>query len=284
MSNSDTALIILGCLFLFGAVFIGIPLIFWWISTTIHPENTLFMKNSRERLGNNWGIPIAITAIPIGISILFSIGEQIFGVIAQIGGAVIGGVSGELGDAVLIVFTFVAVVLVFGISILIAILKWGINSALILGTSQFYIKFIRKIEVKLEQIFEPFKKRSTFMKALATYILTAIFTFLWGLLLVIPGIIASYSYALAYLIIVDEPEISAIEAIRKSKKMMYGYKAQRFWLDCRFIGWHFAAVFSFFIGYLWLTPYMLTSYANFYDKVRREYESKDSVNAIKNNL
>ena len=95
-----------------------------------------------------------------------------------------------------------------------------------------------------------------------------IFILLWTLLLIIPGIIATYSYAMTFFIIADDPQAGALEAIGRSKEMMRGHRWKLFCLFLRFIGWSLLCLLTFGIGFLWLTPYMQTSLAHFYDDVR----------------
>lgn len=111
-------------------------------------------------------------------------------------------------------------------------------------------------------------------------LLMGIFVFLWMLLLVIPGIIKAFAYALTPYILVDNPELSANEAINLSKKMMKGHKFDLFWLSLSFIGWALLCVLTLGIGLFWLMPYIYTSYAAFYQDVKAEYEAK--TNSINN--
>ena len=78
-----------------------------------------------------------------------------------------------------------------------------------------------------------------------------IFVFLWSLLLIIPGIIALFSYSFVYLIAADEPDLLAMEIIAKSKKLTRGHKWQIFRLFWRFFGWFLLSCMTFGIGFLW---------------------------------
>ena len=96
------------------------------------------------------------------------------------------------------------------------------------------------------------------------YVLMMIFVYLWMLLLIIPGIIAALRYSQAYYILRDNPEISALEAIRRSKEMMKGHKGRLFMLYLSFIGWWLLGILTLGIGFLWLCPYVYTAQAHFY--------------------
>ena len=97
------------------------------------------------------------------------------------------------------------------------------------------------------------------------------FISLWSLLLIIPGFIKLYAYALTPYILIDNPELSANQAINLSQKMMKGHKFDLFFLHFSFIGWVFLSIFTFGIGLLWLLPYMMTAQAAFYQDVKKEY-------------
>lgn len=102
-------------------------------------------------------------------------------------------------------------------------------------------------------------------------LLMCIFTFLWSLLLVIPGIIKMFSYAMTKYILEEYPELTASEAIDRSRAMMRGHKFDLFWLYLSFIGWGILCLFTAGIGYLWLVPYMETAEAAFYEDVKADY-------------
>lgn len=113
-----------------------------------------------------------------------------------------------------------------------------------------------------------------YLKVVWTMFLYCLYTFLWSLLFLIPGIIKAYSYALTPYILKDNPELSANEMIDLSRAMMRGHKFDLFCLHLSFIGWAILCIFTGGIGTLWLMPYMLTAQAAFYQDVRTEYMSK----------
>lgn len=109
-------------------------------------------------------------------------------------------------------------------------------------------------------LFDPF---GMFLKFLWLNILINIFTFLWSLLFIIPGIVAAYRYSMAVYIMLDNPEYSASECIRLSKEMMDGKKLDLFILELSFIGWLLLTVIPF-VG-IYVMPYMEITRANFYN-------------------
>ncbi len=143
-----------------------------------------------------------------------------------------------------------------------------------LGLAIFSLAISRNQEAKLEQIFQGFNRYGT---ALGTYLLMALFTLLWTLLLIIPGIIAALSYSMTYFILVDDENIGANDAIDKSKKMMDGYKWKLFCLGLRFFLLALLCILTLGIGFFWLFPYMQVTYAKFYDDVKSNYIETQQV-------
>lgn len=143
-----------------------------------------------------------------------------------------------------------------------------ITGPLTVGISLVFLNIARGYQADVGQMFEGFK---IFGQALAAYFLILVFTILWTLLFIIPGIIAGISYSMTYFIIVDNPGIESSAAIGLSKEMMRGYKWQYFFLGFRFLGWMLLSMLTLGIGLLWVIPYMNTSYAHFYEMVRRNY-------------
>ena len=140
-----------------------------------------------------------------------------------------------------------------------------IAGPLTLGMAIFSLSLSRNQNPKLDQIFLGFKRFGT---SLAAYLLIILFVILWSLLLIVPGIIASLSYSMTFFILVDDSSVGARDAIRKSKKMMYGNKWKFFCLELRFLGWVILAMLTLGIGFLWLVPYVKISMAKFYDDIK----------------
>ena len=115
-------------------------------------------------------------------------------------------------------------------------------------------------------------KSPLYSKSIVLYLLIAIYTFLWSLLLIVPGIIKSLSYALAPYILAENPELKANEAIEKSMAMMNGHKMQLFLMWLGYVGFALLSIFAFCIPLLWLYPYYQVVMAKFYEEVKSEYK------------
>lgn len=109
-----------------------------------------------------------------------------------------------------------------------------------------------------------FSKFDQFGQGFAQAFLRGLYVFLWSLLLIIPGIVKSFSYAMTPFIMVEHPDMSANEAITASRELMDGRKTDLFWLGLTFIGWSLLSLLTLNLGSIALNPYMNAAYAAFY--------------------
>ena len=133
------------------------------------------------------------------------------------------------------------------------------------GYLSFFLKISRNEDVEINELWS---KTSMFMTFIAAAILISLFTTLWTLLLIIPGIIAAYSYQMTLYILLDNPNMNVMDAIKESKRMMKGHKMDYFILQLSFIGWIILGIFTLGILYLWLVPYMNVTMCNFYNNLK----------------
>ena len=112
--------------------------------------------------------------------------------------------------------------------------------------------------------------KENFTGALLLGFLQNIFITLWTLLLIVPGIVKSYSYAMAHYLRQDDPsrDKQAVEYINQSKEMMEGHKWQLFCLDLSFIGWYIVGALCLGIGVFFVIPYHEVARANFYEELK----------------
>lgn len=146
---------------------------------------------------------------------------------------------------------------------------WGLVQFIIGGTIQlgytvYLMKQYHRQETRLNDLFSQFFR---FGQGFAQKFLCGLYTFLWALLFIIPGIIKSYSYAMTPFILADHPELTANEAITRSRVLMDGHKFELFVLELSFIGWELLSILTLGIGLLWLIPYMSAARAAFYREI-----------------
>lgn len=114
---------------------------------------------------------------------------------------------------------------------------------------------------------------SDYVRNAVSILLVYLYTLLWTLLFIVPGIIKGLAYSLTPFIVKDNPQLSPNQAINLSMKMMKGHKFDLFYLYLSFIGWILLAMLTLGIGLLWVIPYMQTSMAAFYLDVKNDYNN-----------
>lgn len=128
-----------------------------------------------------------------------------------------------------------------------------------------FLRLLRKDPQEPGYLFQEFNRR-----IYSTILLSWAYILLWALLLIIPGIIKGYSYAMTPYILEDRPELSGDKAIEESMRMMSGHKWELFCLHLSFIGWELLCLLTLGIGQLWLKPYISTAEAAFYENLKAE--------------
>ena len=135
------------------------------------------------------------------------------------------------------------------------------------GFSLFVMNSVRRSQPAIGNLLDGF---GMFPRVLFLIILQIVFIFLWSLLLVIPGIIAAYRYSFAVYVMIDHPEMSAMDCLRESKRLTTGYKRQLFLLDLSFIFWFLLTMIPVvgYIAQVYVTPYMESARVLYYEQIR----------------
>ena len=135
------------------------------------------------------------------------------------------------------------------------------------GVAAMFLKQTRTGEkMDIGDIFNGF--RDDFSNTFLIGLMTFVFTFLWSLLFVIPGIVKSYSYSMAMYVKVDHPDYDWKQCIDESQRMMQGHKGELFVLDLSFLGWMIIGACCC-VGTLWVNAYMAAAHSQFYENLRR---------------
>ena len=217
--------------------------------------NSELRAQARERLEGQWGTFVLMTFLMLVIQTILQIPGYI--------GSLLEVLSPENVLASLS-FSNISNIL----SLLALPLSWGLTVSL--------LRNHREESVDLENLFDGFRG-GRYTRVFCALFLVNLFTFLWALLLIIPGIMKAFSYALTPYILLDEPELTARQAITRSCEIMQGRRWKLFCLYLSFIGWGILCLLTFGIGFLWLVPYMNASIAAFYEDARAEYEAENSI-------
>lgn len=143
----------------------------------------------------------------------------------------------------------------------IAILPIGI------GTTYYVMNLIRGNNMDIKEIFSKYKY---YIPILIVVALIFVFTFLWSLLLIIPGIIYALKVSMSGFIMADELDENTkpMEVLDKSKSMMEGHKWEYFVFNLSFIGWFLLIPITLGIVLIWLIPYIQTANIMYYEKLK----------------
>ena len=164
---------------------------------------------------------------------------------------------------------------VYGLAVLLSLLflfflAYPLVIAFANSFSRLYYKSYRAILSNLKwMLFEDVLHGSVGMFVMG--LVTAVFS----IALVVPGIIASLSLFLTPYLLKDYPDLSIVETLRLSRKMMKGHKMQLFLLQLSFIGWILLNILTLGLASLWIAPYMMTTFAAFYHDVREQFIMKE---------
>ena len=151
------------------------------------------------------------------------------------------------------------------ITLIMILLRIFLFNPLEVGGYRFFKKNIQEPGVSVGVITEGF---GDYGRTFLTLFLRDLFLCLWFVLFFIPGFIKTYSYRLVPYIIKDNPELSATEAITRSRELMNGHKWEAFVLDLSFIGWYLLGFLTFdILNIFWTAPYHESSKAEFYLKL-----------------
>ena len=142
-----------------------------------------------------------------------------------------------------------------------------VENAATVGQSNYFIKNTDS-KPTFADAFAGFKVK--YLRNCGTLFLMSIKLVLWSLLLVIPGIIKFYEYAMIPYILADDAEISSKDAFKKAREMMKGNKWRLFKLNFSFIGWEILCGLTLGLGTFFLLPYIHAANAEFYVELKNK--------------
>jgi len=144
------------------------------------------------------------------------------------------------------------------------------------GMTYFLVKFVTDQKYEFNDIFHFAKD---FGRCLGTNLLAGIKVFLWALLLIVPGIMKAFSYAMIPYLLADEKykDLKITEILAKSEEMMNGHRMDLFMLILSFIGWHILAAFTLFLLEIWVAPYQSVAMTKFLNDIKTKAEGGSTV-------
>ena len=231
-----------------------------------------FRSIARDALKGRWGIAVIAGLLASLLGAIGATGPQVKLNITDNGASInfmfgnqqvyssVGGWVPELNA-----FIVGGAIYMIVLALAMAAVLFVLGSVISLGYSRFNLELVdRQNEAQIGTLFGYFPH---WKKAAIAKLLQSVYVVLWSLLLIIPGIMASYSYAMTDYILAEHPDMTASEAIERSKEMMSGNRFRLFCLEFSYIGWSILCGFTMGIGYLWLRPYKQAAIAAFYREV-----------------
>jgi len=164
-------------------------------------------------------------------------------------------------DAGTLAFLLALLVPLAGVILVFSLLRLTLGCIVWVGYAYFNLNLYDGQEPRPGDLFSHY---SNFKTLLCSQLLVLLYTFLWSLLLIVPGIIAGYSYAMTPFLLAEYPDLTASEALSLSKEIMRGNRWRLFCLHLSFIGWQILSSFTMGIGGLFLRPYIAAAETAFY--------------------
>jgi hypothetical protein len=153
------------------------------------------------------------------------------------------------------------------ISMVVGVFTGIASSALSIAYAHYVLSFVRGKKEELKDVIDFMKKN--WVKAFIVSLLAGLFIALGFVLLIIPGIIAAIGLMFYQEICADNPEMGAMDVIKKSWEMTKGHKMDLFVIGLSFIGWCLLACLTLGILYIWLMPYMVVTFTLVYEKLKK---------------
>lgn len=191
-------------------------------------------QNAKNQLKNNWGLAIGIIIVCTLISCIPNL-------------------LVEINDESL------------AIAIIIPIITLVITGPLTIGQCKFFINLANRSNPKFSDLWYGF---NNILKAIGVTLLVGIIVSIGTILLIIPGIILSFMYSQVYYIMTENPEMSIIDCLKESSRIMKGHKMDLFVLELSFLGWVILMGITFGIAGLYVLPYYSATLTNFYLEIK----------------
>ena len=168
----------------------------------------------------------------------------------------------------------VLIVLLFGI-----LFTTFVTNVIEVGGKRYYMEN-REHKTAIGQLFYGFQG-GNYLDCVKTMFFRDLYIFGWSLLLIIPGIIKTFSYQMVPYILAENPNLSKDRAIELSCEMMDGHKFESFVLGLSFIGWDILNTITIgILGIFYLNPYKHATYAEFYSAIKAEAFNRGITNEM----
>lgn len=234
-------------------------------------------QEAKDALAGRWGSAILMTLVPnlIIIAIVIVLTTPMMASSIMATDLLDSAAASDTLDTALILAVSSRAAVMFLISLVAGLFQIVLES----GADYTFLDTVRGRKNEPYRIADAFRCfRSPYIWGLIiTMLLVSIFSYLWSLLFIIPGVIKAYSYSQSYFVFYDIAEGTgekpgALECITASRRLMKGYKWNLFVLQLSFIGWGILASITV-IGMLWFIPYVKATQAAFYNALPNEVDT-----------
>lgn len=158
-------------------------------------------------------------------------------------------------------------VLMLAVGIVVILLRIFVGNAILVGGRRFFMEN-REHTTKVQTVVYAFKS-GRYMNITLTMFLRDLYTFLWTLLFIIPGIIKFYEYRMVPYLLAENPGMERKRAFEISRQMMHGQKLDVFVLDLSFLGWEIISLFTCgILSVFFVMPYECATEAELYTVLR----------------
>ncbi|MDD6213736.1 MAG: DUF975 family protein [Firmicutes bacterium] len=179
-------------------------------------------------------------------------------------------ISGKLGTLLIINLIVWAITVVLGaIPAVGSVLAFVAASIFEISLISIYLRLSDGIDPQTSDLFNIFNDTQLCGNAVIISFLTVLFTTLWSLLFIVPGIIKALSYAMVpYIYAENGYFLTPLQSIDESKRIMQGHKAELFVLQLSFIGWFILSSLTCGILLIYVAPYYSAAMTNFYNEIK----------------
>ena len=178
----------------------------------------------------------------------------------------------EAGSDFLLIVLIILLAVLIGLAVGLAIgfvFTSFVSNPMEVGCSRFFVKTLEE-PAQIREVAHAFD--NSYMNVVKVMFFRTLYTTLWTMLFIVPGIVKSYEYRMIPYLLAENPNLTKEQAFALSKQMMMGQKWSAFILDMSFIGWHILSVCT--IGVLeifYVAPYVYATNAALYEELSSIY-------------
>ena len=171
-----------------------------------------------------------------------------------------------VGITAAVIFIIVFLVIFCVIMALVIVLDAFICNPIEVGCDRFFLKNLGE-QAQVKETAFAFDNQ--YKNVVNVMFFRDLYTFLWTLLFIIPGIVKSYEYQMIPYLLAEHPDMTKEQAFAESKRMMTGQKWRAFVLDLSFLGWRILSIVTMgILDIFYVQPYVNAAHAALYEALR----------------